>query len=380
MSQITIDTIDEKLAELKLTKEIPNYSAILSGFSWTREWFSSIEEVLLVLAFRGESDQSVLDFIRAKLRETDIITFNRILRKFDAEPIRNHYEMALEDSSGFSMINNKNRAVVSALLEYYIDITTISNQLLSLCSHDKVVEYLIANPERIDWEKFTLNENIRAIKYCISKNRINQFTLSNCADDEIVDYLIANPQHIDYIGFSQNPNDKAVDYMWNHPQRYLFSLSKNKNDRVVDWIFEDHDRRAAYPEFYKNKNIKVAEYLMQTPQPTYYFEQWEINLNSDKYANFLIQQGQKDSSILTHLFRNSSDTAANYIIANQDTLKMPWSICENYNDMMVDYYLEKMYKWGCLFCMYKNPCTYDMQKLRAFNKLGLFPRLPHLQV
>jgi hypothetical protein len=157
------ESIDEKLDEIKSSVRQPDYANILIGFEWSRKWFASIEEVLLSLAYRGESDKNILDFIRAKIIDTDVLTFNDILRdQFNAAPIRNHYQIILDGGNGnwkedaeILLLTNRNTKIVDYVLKHLIKSLEEVAPYLSLCESNIAVDYLIANPDKIDWDDFS---------------------------------------------------------------------------------------------------------------------------------------------------------------------------------------------------------------------------------
>ena len=375
MAQITIDTIDEKLAELKLSKDVPDYSTLFSGFSWTREWFAKVEEVLLVLAFRGESDKPILDFIRAKIRETDIITFNRILSSLGETQIVNHYEIIIREIGADYLLKNENMDIVTALFKYHIEVNYVGKSVLSLCPNDTAVDHLISNPYKIEWINFRSNKNIKAINYYNAN--VADSTLTPSAEDEkTIDYLIANPHRINHEGFASNPHPKAVDYMFNNPEiMFCSELSKNPNDRVVDYLIANpqqiHRRYMSH-----NTNPRAVDYLLANPRQIY--ECVFYSRNDSRIVKHIIENIDKINQITT-VNTNPNDDIVDFLLANPQYIYINY-FSQNSNDKVLEYLLKQPGLRELLYELRYNTCNYNMQKLRAFNAAKMFPRLPHLQL
>ena len=356
------ESIDEKLDEIKFAVMQPDYTGILAGFEWSRKWFASIEEVLLKLAYRGESDKIVLDFIRAKIIDTDVLTFNDILRdQFNVAPIRNHYQIMLDDCENkwkkdpeILLLTNRNTKIVDYILKNRIKSLESIQEHLSLCQSNIAVDYLIANPDKINWNDFPLNNNVNAIKYSISRGIYDIDMFAAVDDDEIADFLIENSSREWplYSPFGTNPNNKVVDYMLSHVNDMDHdALSINPNDKVVDYLLANPDK-IAYYRFVRNTNDRAIEYVLANPNKI----EWK------------------------HFMDNSNDKAVDHILANIDNIKK-WELFEifwNDNDRIMDYILSNM-EYD-IYQLNHNACNYNRQKLAKFNELQLFPQIPHLNL
>jgi hypothetical protein len=371
--------IDEKLAELKLSKDVPDYGDLLSGFAWTREWFSAIEEVLLGLAFRDESDRPILDFIRAKIREIDIRSFNKILATFGTPPIKNHYDYIIENKHCTTDISlNNNDAIADYIIEKFEE-GKISPDHLSKNTNDKIVKYLIANPENIIWEDFSDNTNDYAVEYCVQNpDKINFPSFNRNTNDKAVAYLMENGEKTCFE-LLENCNDTVVDYLlkadiepdaWKpfasrntntHIVKYITddpelvdvdSLTTNSNDLAVDFIFSNLGKRRIYINLLNlNKNIRVTQLLIDNPSILYLNE---FALRTDDIAVDHIMTHITLFMKYDNIYLNSHDRVTEYIMDN---------LHENYDNKIL-----------------QNNCNYNGPKMRTFNKLGLFPRIPHLQL
>ena len=374
-----LDSIDEKLCELKNTVESPDCSALFAGFKWTREWFKSAEDTLLALAFRGETDQQVLEFIWQKIIDTDIITFNKILRSFSAAPIRNHYELLIEKKCFEILLEYcENERVMDTIIKEHIHLPELSKlpkSTLSACKHDKIVKYLIDNPKKIDWHEFANNNNPEAVKFCLKNNKkskwsltdddqkrtlfchtcndlhIYPFTVSSHANDVGMRILLENPENIDYSGLSENPNDLAVDHLLANPNR-------------IDW---EH--------FCQNSNGRAVDYLLQNPSKINW---WVMYSNTNnRAAEYYIANANGNS--LHMASANPNDKIVDYLLSHPDEIN--WcAFMENTNDRVIDFILKnKLYNNNLKF-MSSNRCNYNVSKLREFNKLRLFPRINGLVI
>jgi hypothetical protein len=376
MSQIEekINHIDEKLTDLKLSITVPNYGDLLNKFTWTRDWFISIEEVLIALAFRGESDKPVLDFIRTKIRETDVITFNKTFIQIHKLPeVRNHYEDILRTgTTSVHILQSKNNAIINAALDYYIDISTLARWDLAGCLNDRVVDYLLDNPKYIV-NSWMYNTNPKAAKYCIEHNMIKPDILSLVEDDYIVEYLIKNPHLIIHECFSRNPNDKAVNYILN-ASLILMNLSRNTNDRVVDYLIAN-PLYINWERFSCNTNEKAIDYLLQNPDKIY--EQNFFQIKNKKVVDYMMPHLHRiDFSIL---LSHSDDRIVDYLLDNVDKIHVT-EFCYSENYRVIEYLMNKEDKEFYAVFIALNTYDYYTQKINAFNAAGMFPRLPHLRL
>ena len=373
---LDLDSIDEKLSELKNTVNVPNLNEIFSGFKWTREWFTQAEDALLALAFRDESDRIVVEFIRKQIIDTDIVTFNKILRGFSAAPIRNHYEILINERGYLELFDQcLEQSVMNTIAKDYIavaDISKILDKCLSACISDITVEYLIANPHRILWPIFLDNINLKAVKYCIKQKQIKSTMISSIDDDEIVDFLIANPKYINKRYFCSNPNDKAVRYVIENPSMLnISSFCTNPNNMAVDYIINNSILSSNLCD---NTNDRAFEYVLANPE----YINWYVlcQNNNNKVAEYVINNSNGDS--LHFGSGNPNDKIVDYLISHADEINWGF-VYDNPNDKMVEFLLNKIDPVNIKFLI-NNACKYNMQKLREFNKLGLFPRLAYLVI
>jgi hypothetical protein len=358
-----LNEINEKLAELKMSKDVPEYDDLFNTFAWTREWFSAIEEVLLDLAFRDESDRPILEFIRAKIHKIDVQSFNKILAAFGAPPIDNHYDYLISlgtpkcyDSGNFS--SNTNDKIVNFLIN---NPRHINWYYLSKNPNEIAVDFMLKNPDKIVSSGLSQNTNKKALEYLMSDEKHICMEILENPDDTAVDYILANTNMISSPDsmFSRNTNDRAVRYMLDHPEVIEWDqFTFNSNDIAVDYMINNY-RNIKFmnkKDFYQNTNPKVSSFLIK-----------------NKYLD------------LNRFCQRSDDIAVDYIFAN--LIKTEQKILSstgvynflsaNTNDRILEYLMNNKHLIDPDFIT-RNDCNYNMQKLREFNKLRLFPRLPHL--
>ncbi len=363
--------IETQLAELKVNVVVPDYSGLLGKFAWTREWFANVEEVLVALAYRGESDRYIIDFIRAKVRETDVITFNKFMELVSAKKVVNHYELLIDSEEDRHLIlSNPNKKIVDAALKYYINVDECNASDLNECVSDRAVSYLLENPHLINWSTFKQNSNIRAVKHCIANGAINSYLISGIDDDEFIRELLKNPEHIDLSSLSANPNNIAVDYVLNQPMR-LSRLSKNTNDRVVDYLIAN-PQYINYALFSFNVNEKAIDHMLQNKDLI--AELIFFHIDNKKVADYMLTQLHRIDPVLLSV--HPDDRIVDHMLANQSLIHWDY-ICMNPNDRAVEYALKHVDQ---IYLFENNVCEYNAQKIKAFNAAGIFPRLPHLRL
>ena len=368
---LDLESIEEKLCELKNTVESPDCSALFAGFAWTREWFKSAEDTLLDFASREESDSIVIEFIRAKIRETDVRRFNDVLRGFSAKSIKNHYDLIINtrNHSKCESIHNDNDAII----DYVIPPRYCANidPGWSINKNDKMVEYLINNTNLIVWPWFSSNPSDRAVDYLLNHvDRIDFEFFSNNTNTRAVQYMIDHPDQI-RASFSANNHDLAVTYLLSHRSKIDISIfSTNTNQRAVKHLLRN-PHHINWQDFNENNSDAAVDYLLANPDKII---KDNINLNENvKITKYLIDNPRM---IYSHCFiRRTDDLAVNYIIGGK--LEQPYdpdNLSSNTSDIMLEHLMNNP-KLICRKRLELNNCNYTRQKFREFNKLGLFPRL-----
>jgi hypothetical protein len=372
-----INSIEDAVEELKCKRKLTDIAPILANFTWTREWFRSAEEVLLDLAYRDESDSVVVDFIRKKIIDIDVVEFNDILSKFGAERITNHYEWLLQsDINLHYLVHLYNNSIVRRLMQegdnYLRNSSSSSNQNntvpyyrdMSSNQNDMIVDYLIKNPENIRNEQFLSNCNDRAVAYSLSHilpkylemdgHEFAISCLSVNSNDKAVDIILSNKYLID-DNFSHNTNDRAVKYLLTAPQKIDWEgFSSNPNDHAVDYMLENPDK-IVWSAAALNSNPRMAKLVLS-------------RLDDIKEVD----------DIMPYLSINDSDVIVDYLLANQHQMECKYFV-NNENDRALEYIMQNPKKFNYRK-LADNNCQYNMQKFRAFNALKLFPQLPHFTV
>ncbi len=373
-----LNDISYQLSAIQLKTARPDYISLLESFEWTRAWFRRIEEVLLGLAYRGESDRPIIEFIRAKVRDTDVLTFNDILcEQFNAPPIINHYQIIMDckdvGHDKRAIINNKNKAVVDYILKHSLGALEYVMSYSSLSSSDFAVNHLISNPLLINWNMFRNNSNIRAVRFCIFNGVLNERGWSGIDNDDIVDYLLLTaPNEINYSLFSSNPNNLAVQYLLENPNKIDYmSFSSNTNNKAIEHLLENPDK-IYYTAFSRNPNNMAVEYLLNNPNKIEY-EWFSCNIN-ERAVEHMLNNVDKIDNFMFCL--NSHDNAVKFILANKSRINM-FALYYNSNDLVLDYILSSRYSINAL---YNNICNYNRQKLRALDQLQLFDRIHYLKL
>jgi hypothetical protein len=130
-------------------------------------------------------------------------------------------------------IKNQSQETVDFLLNNF--------DYLSLNTNDKVVDFLIQNPDKISWSRFSANSNDKAVEFLIKHHfdRICWSQFSENSNDKAVEFLIKH--HFDKIhwyNFSGNPNDKAVEFLIKHhfDKIHWNNFSANSNDKAVEFL------------------------------------------------------------------------------------------------------------------------------------------------
>ena len=199
------------------------------------------------------------------------------------------------------------------------------------------------------------NTNDRAVAHLLKDGEIWTDIFENC-NDIAVDYIIKtiDANYVDYDRLSRNSNDRVVQHLIQNPAKISWrTFSRNNNDIAVDYILENIEL-AVIPSLIHNTNVKITQFLINNPNL--------INIPL--------------------FIRRCDDLAVDYIFKHYtDKLNTSPLIDIGFNANVNDRVLEYLMKNPLLIVdrtIASNNCNYNMQKLREFNKLRLFPRLPHL--
>ncbi len=125
----------------------------------------------------------------------------------------------------------------------------------------------IINPE-IDLSKITDSIWGRShpnTKLFIEENKhlINKYILNNNTADGAIEYLINNPDKINWEKFSENKNDKAVEYLIKNPDKIdWYYFLQNENTKIDDYIFNWKEKQESVLKYdIKESTRKILELL-----------------------------------------------------------------------------------------------------------------------
>ena len=377
MSSEINDTIEERLYELKEMVAPVSYDELLRTFDWSYVWFLKAEKILLDLAYRGDSDEEVVEFIRRKVINTNVLEFNEsFMRAHGQKTIKNHYEMILMHNKRkirHKILTNKNKSVVDYIITNFVDLATVDSQILSGCVSNQAIDYLIENPEEIDWYALSTNENMKAAKYCISNNVACKRTLSKIRDNAFIRDLILLNVQLDIMELSENPCDAVVDVFVHYPTVIdLLNLEHNTNPRIVEFLLT-HVNKINFETFSSNPNELAVDYMLANPDKID-FSRLSSNTN-DRAVEYLLQY--PDNINWLNFSGNTNDRAVKYAINNPDKIILT-EFCNNSNEYAVEFMLsfddfDVTYLSG-------NTCNYNKQKIEAFNNAKVFPKIPHFSI
>lgn len=378
MSSEINDTIEERLYELKEMVAPVSYKELLRTFDWSYVWFLKAEKILLNLAYRGESDKEIVEFIRNQVLNTNILEFNEsFMRNHGLKPIKNHYEMIMMQRNRKirnAILVNPNKSILDYAIDYYFELTQVDSTTLSECVSDKAIEFLMENPDKIYWFALSNNTNIKAAKYCIANEVINARTLSKIRDPEFLRYLMMSQNiRLDIMELSRNPSDIVADFFAQNTDVIdVLDLEHNTNPRVVEFLLANVDR-VDFEVFSSNPDDRVVDYLVANPDKINWVN-FSGNTN-DRAVAYLLENPDKINWI--NFSGNNCDRAVRYLINNPDKI-VSTEFCRNSNDHAVEFMLsfddfDPTY-------LSDNPCNYNKQKIEAFNNAKVFAKVPHFSI
>ena len=374
-----LNEIEAQLDELKQQVPVPDYQDILAGFEWTKAWFRRIEDVLLDLAYRGEKDADVVYFIRQKILDIDVRTFNKFLESIGNDRIDNHYDYIIEKKLvNAGLYYNNNDAIADYILSTDYNVNRYHQIEMSSNTNSKIVTKVLEDNKSISWNRMLANTNKIAVDYILSLIWLPAMhkSLSFNEDDRIAQYLVNNPDVIDYSKLSQNTNDIAITHLLKNADKIDFDgLSRNPNTLAVLYLLEN-THLIVWKHFNINSNPEAVNYLINNPEhiKIYYFK-YNTNENAIKHllktrtfdelygpqynaasinCDIIIDHALTKDIIIPSLSRNPNDRVLEHLMKNKH--------------LIIDSYITD------------NNCNYNMQKLRAFDNAKLFERLSYLRL
>ena len=146
-----------------------------------------------------------------------------------------------------------------------------------LCSNpsDVVVDYLLNNPDNINWYYFSKNTNKRAVAYLKkNKDKINWSCLSGNESNKAICLLKENPEFIDSDQLSLNSNPRAFDLLLTLPGDCINynNLSANTNPKAVAYLIKNKPEEINWSLF--SKNPAAMSYLMTNLEKVNFTTLW----------------------------------------------------------------------------------------------------------
>ena len=169
---------------------------------------------------------------------------------------------------------------LSAKLFYHMlqtfPIDLLDYRALSFNPSDAVVDYMINNPQRIDWDMFSGNSNPKAVALLQQHYaRINWSWLSMNECDAAVRMLEKNQHLIDFDALSSNSNSRAVKLLSLYPERIHYGrLAGNKNPLAMNLLMQN-DPEPEYMNWYAlSKNPAAMDILKANPDKINFISFW----------------------------------------------------------------------------------------------------------
>ncbi len=150
----------------------------------------------------------------------------------------------------------------------YIDKLFFFKEQFNANTNDKVVEYLLNNPDKINYNSFVGNNNDKVVDYILKNidniDNYGKSILSSNTNNRIIDYLINNPKLINVDSFCYNSNDKAVKYIINNnyhkKNEFINSIVQNKNNKMFDYILNECGYDCLYISIMLNNNPRLIDF------------------------------------------------------------------------------------------------------------------------
>lgn len=149
-------------------------------------------------------------------------------------------------------------------------------ELLSSNPSDAVVNYLLNNPDKIDWYYFSKNTNEKAVAF-LKKNKanINWSCLSGNTSNKAIRLLKEHPVRIDVDQLSLNSNPKAFELLLTFPDNCINynNLSGNSNPEAVAYLIKNKPEEINWRMF--SRNPAAMPYLEAHPEKVNFQTFWE---------------------------------------------------------------------------------------------------------
>ena len=294
---------------------------------------------------------------------------------------------SLERSIGNKIGNKIGKQVEEYKLIDSIEEIGIENHYDALSSntHNKAIEILLQNPEKINWEAFSGNSNSKAVNYLIEHpakinweglsgnthpiackyflehkdtaginwETFNWEKISANPNEDILRFVKENPDKINNEGYSRNPNPIVVNEYVLGTGRNAFvplEFSKNPNDAAVDYLLKN--QKKIENSFWENPNPNAVEFILK--KKLFHDEHFRIeflskNKNKEAFNYFMYISFKHKGQFMKekYILKNENQLIVNLILKNPDIIKDEFS--KNPNDAAVDYLLNNPEKINIQF-------------------------------
>lgn len=199
--------------------------------------------------------------------------------------------------------------------------------------NDCVVDYLLQNPDKINWEEFSSNTNPKAVIFSIkkqNKHNINWGAFSSNPHPKAVEHLLRkeNKEKIQWHKFSSNSNPRAVQYLLRDENRKNIVWSyfcENDNSEAVRFLLEEENRRhIKWNKFCKNPNPLAVSFLINPEFKKRFNLEWlnentnpeaiEYLLLNDNYVNFGLLSSNPTTEAVQYLLRDENVQHIDFIL------------------------------------------------------------------
>jgi hypothetical protein len=199
--------------------------------------------------------------------------------------------------------------------------------------NDCVVDYLLQNPDKINWEEFSSNTNPKAVKFLIkkqNKHNINWGAFSSNPHPKAVEHLLRkeNKEKIQWHKFSSNSNPRAVQYLLRDENRKNIVWSyfcENENSEAVSFLLEEENRRHInWKKFCKNPNPLAVSFLINPEFKKRFNLEWlnentnpeaiEYLLLNDNYVNYGLLSSNPTTEAVQYLLRDENVQHIDFIL------------------------------------------------------------------
>jgi hypothetical protein len=159
--------------------------------------------------------------------------------------------------------------------------------LMSQNPNDRMVDFFIHSSSTLTEDMYKglgMNPNERVVTFLFEQGKQDYLSCTH-SNDRVVDYLLTNPDKIVLEEFVQNPNDKAVEYVFEYwykqglvdretnrirnviPMQWI-ELCQNSNDRMVDFVLH-YKHCVNWYAMMRNKNPRVIPHVIEFFKKTY---------------------------------------------------------------------------------------------------------------